>query len=104
MGTPGTDAAIKAADVALMADDLEKAGYALRVGRSARSISRQNIVFLLLVLAILVPGAALGLFTIALVVLVHEAAELVAAANGLRVVRTTSSTSVRVHNLSGKYT
>ncbi|RKY16230.1 MAG: heavy metal translocating P-type ATPase [Planctomycetota bacterium] len=85
MGVAGTDAAIEAADVALMADDLEKAGYALRVGRRARTISRQNIAFSLLVLAVLVPGAALGFFTIALVVIIHEAAELIAVANGLRV-------------------
>jgi len=87
MGAAGTDAAIEAADVALMADDLEKAGYALRVGRKARTVSRQNLAFSLAVLAVLIPGAAAGLFTIALAVTVHEAAELLAVANGLRAAR-----------------
>jgi Cd2+/Zn2+-exporting ATPase len=87
MGTAGADAAIEAADVALMADDLEKAAFALALGRRARAISRQNVAFSLAVLAVLIPGAALGLFTVALAVTAHEASELLAVANGVRVVR-----------------
>ena len=87
MGTAGTDAAIEAADVALMADDLEQVAFALRLGRKARSVSRQNVVFSLAILAVLIPGAALGLLTIAVAVTVHEVAELIAVANGLRVWR-----------------
>jgi len=87
MGTAGTDAAIEAADVALMADDLEQAAFALRLGRKARRVSRQNVVFSLALLAVLIPGAAVGAFTIAIAVTVHEVAELLAVANGLRVWR-----------------
>ena len=87
MGTAGSDAAIEAADVALMADDLEKTGDALRIGRKARLVSRQNLAFSLAILPVLILGAAGGLFTIALVVTVHEAAELLAVANGLRAAR-----------------
>ena len=87
MGTAGSDAAIEAADVALMADDLEKAGYALRIGRKARRVSRQNLAFSLVILPLLILGAAGGLFTVVLVVTVHEAAELLAVANGLRAAR-----------------
>lgn len=87
MGAAGTDAAIEAADVALMADDLEKAGYALRIGRKARTISRQNVAFSLVLLSVLIPGAAAGMFTIAIAVTVHEVAELLAVANGLRAAR-----------------
>ncbi len=87
MGTAGSDAAIEAADVALMADDLEKAGYALRIGRKARRVSRQNLAFSLVILPVLILGAAGGMFTIALVVTVHEGAELLAVANGLRAAR-----------------
>lgn len=87
MGTAGSDAAIEAADVALMADDLEQAAYALRLGGRARSISRQNIVFSLTLLALLIPGAGLGLLTVAVAVTAHEASELLAVANGLRVIR-----------------
>ncbi len=87
MGTAGTDAAIEAADVALMGDDLEQAAFALRLGRKARSVSRQNVAFSLVLLAVLIPGAAIGLFTIAVAVTVHEVGELLAVANGLRVWR-----------------
>ena len=87
MGVAGTDAAIEAADVALMADDLEKVIYAIRLGRAARAISAQNIVFSLLILSILIPSALLGAITIVLAVFAHESSELLAVANGLRVAR-----------------
>ena len=84
MGAAGTDAAIEAADIALMADDLAKLEEALRLGRKARRVSRQNIVFSLIVLAVLIPTGVAGLISIALAVLAHEASELLAVANGLR--------------------
>lgn len=87
MGTAGTDAAIEAADIALMGDDLTKVLYAIQVGHKARCISRQNIVFSLLLLAILIPSALLGLITVAIAVIFHEVSELLAVANGLRVAR-----------------
>ncbi|VAX28978.1 Lead, cadmium, zinc and mercury transporting ATPase; Copper-translocating P-type ATPase, partial [hydrothermal vent metagenome] len=85
MGTAGTDAAIEAADVALMADDLAKVQYAISIGRASRRISRQNIVFSLMVLAVLIPSALIGVMTVAVAVFFHEASELIAVANGLRV-------------------
>ncbi len=87
MGTGGTDAAIEAADAALMADDLTKVLYAIELGKKARRVSHQNIVFSLTLLAILIPSALLGLMTVAIAVLIHEASELLAVANGLRLTR-----------------
>lgn len=87
MGTAGTDAAIEAADVALMGDDPGKAAYAIRLSRRSQGISLQNIVFSILVLAVLIPGAVLGLLGIAAAVFAHEASELLAVANGLRMAR-----------------
>jgi len=87
MGTAGTDAAIEAADVALLADDLSKVSYAIQLGQRAKRISLQNIVFSLLILVVLVPSALIGLMTVTLAVLFHEASELLAVANGLRVAR-----------------
>lgn len=89
MGVAGSDAAIEAADVALMADDLTKVEEALRLGRVARQISKQNIVFSLIVLALLIPSALGGFLSVAAVVFFHEASELLAVANGLRVARKT---------------
>lgn len=84
MGAAGTDAAIEAADIALMADDLGKLVEAIEIGHKARKVSRQNIVFALIVLAILIPAGVGGFITVAMAVLVHEASELLAVANGLR--------------------
>lgn len=84
MGTAGTDAAIEAADVALMGDDLRAVPYAVRLGRRARRISRQNIAFSILLLLVLVPSAVAGIINIAVAVTAHEVAEIIAVANGLR--------------------
>ena len=87
MGAAGADAAIEAADVALMADDLRKVAYAIDLGKGARRISIQNIAFSLLILAVLVPAALVGVLTVAGAVFFHETSELLAVANGLRVAR-----------------
>lgn len=84
MGAAGTDAAIEAADVALMSDDIMRIGDVLRHARSVRRISTQNIVFSLLVLVTLIPLALSGALSVAAAVLVHEVSELFAVANGLR--------------------
>lgn len=84
MGTAGTDAAIEAADVALMGDDLNGVVYAVRLGRKTQQISRQNIVFSIALLGVLVPSAAAGLLTVAIAVTAHEVAEIIAVLNGLR--------------------
>jgi P-type E1-E2 ATPase len=89
MGAAGSDAAIEAADVALMADDLAKVPKVLRLALKVKRISTQNIVFSLLLLAVLIPLAVSGVLSVALAVVVHEVSELIAVANGLRVARTT---------------
>lgn len=77
MGVAGTDAAIEA-------DDLGKVAEALRLGRTARRVSVQNIVFSLAILVVLIPLAVVGVLGIAVAVVVHEVSELLAVANGLR--------------------
>ena len=62
MGGLGSDAAIEAADVVLMDDDLRKLPAAVRLAKKTLRIARQNIAFALLVkLAVM----ALGVFGIA---------------------------------------
>ncbi|MCD6116962.1 heavy metal translocating P-type ATPase [bacterium] len=87
MGAAGTDAAIEAADIALLSDDLSKLLYAIGIGRKTRKISRQNIIFAVSVLALLIPSSLAGMLSVAAVVFIHEASELIAVANGLRVGR-----------------
>ena len=87
MGTAGSDVALETADVALMADDLSKLTEAGRVGRRPRRIVAQNIALGLVIPAILVPGALIGVFTLPIAVLAHELSELAVIANGLRLAR-----------------
>ncbi len=84
MGAAGADAAIEAADIALMSDDLGKLLEAMQLGKKARRVSMQNIVFAIAVLVVLIPAGVSGLISIAVAVLIHEASELLAVANGLR--------------------
>ena len=87
MGTAGSDVALETADVALMADDLSKLTEAVRIGRRTRVVVRQNIVLSLVILAVLVPGALVGAFSLPVAVLAHELSELIVIANGLRLAR-----------------
>lgn len=87
MGAIGTDAAIEAADAVLMSDDLSKVIYAINLGKRAKKISLQNIVFSLLILTILIPSALIGIMTVAIAVFFHEISELLAVANGLRMAK-----------------
>jgi Cd2+/Zn2+-exporting ATPase len=87
MGTAGSDVALETADVALMADDLTKLTEALRIGKRTRKIVRQNLVLSIAILAVLVPGALFGAFTLPVAVLAHELSELVVISNGMRLAR-----------------
>ena len=62
MGAIGSDAAIEAADVVLMDDDIGKLAVGMKVARSTRRIVNQNVTFALgfkiLVLLLSIPGIA----------------------------------------------
>ncbi|MDR1489197.1 MAG: cadmium-translocating P-type ATPase [Desulfovibrio sp.] len=63
MGGLGSDAAIEAADVVLMADEPVQVVEAVRIARKTRSIVWQNIVFALVVKAVILGLGALGIAT-----------------------------------------
>ncbi|GAA1388608.1 heavy metal translocating P-type ATPase [Pseudonocardia alni] len=84
MGAMGTDVAIETADVALMGEDLRHLPHALDHGRRARRIMLQNVGLSLAIIIVLMPLALLGILGLAAVVLVHEVAEVVVIANGVR--------------------
>ena len=87
MGSAGSDAALETADVALMADDLSKLADALHLARRTRTVVRQNLALSFGVLAVLVPGALLGVLNLPLAVLGHELSELAVIVSGLRMAR-----------------
>jgi cation-transporting ATPase G len=90
MGAMGADVAIETADVALMGEDLRHLPQALAHARRARRIMLQNMGLSLVIVASLVPLALSGVMGLAAVVLVHELAEVVVIANGVRAGRTTA--------------
>ena len=89
MGAMGTDVAIETADVALMGDDLRHLPQAFSHARRARRIMLQNVGLSLGLIAVLMPLALFGVLGLAAVVLVHELAEIVVIANGVRAGRPT---------------
>jgi Cd2+/Zn2+-exporting ATPase len=87
MGAAGTDVALETADVALMADDLEKLAYALKLAKRNQSVVRQNLILSAIVIGALVIGAVSGLLTLPMAVLGHEISEFVVIGSGLRMLR-----------------
>lgn len=84
----GTDAATESANAVLISDDLRKVVYAIKLGKRAKKISLQNIVFLLLILTALIPSALVGMMIVVIAVLFHEISKLLAVvANGMRMVK-----------------
>jgi Cd2+/Zn2+-exporting ATPase len=87
MGAAGSDVALETADVALMADDLEKLVYALQLARRNERVVRQNLALSIVVIAVLVVGAVAGALTLPVAVVGHELSEFVVIASGLRMLR-----------------
>lgn len=87
MGAAGTDVALETADVALMADDLEKLAYALKLAKRNQSVVNQNLALSAIVIGTLVIGAIAGLFSLPIAVLGHEISEFVVIGSGLRMLR-----------------
>ncbi|HKR64255.1 MAG TPA: cation-translocating P-type ATPase [Thermoanaerobaculia bacterium] len=87
MGAAGTDVALETADVALMADDLEKLVYAIKLAKRNQSVVRQNLALSIAVILVFVTGAVLGKFTLPMAVLGHEFSEFIVIASGLRMLR-----------------
>ncbi|KDQ00297.1 ATPase P, partial [Rhodococcus qingshengii] len=84
MGAMGSDVAIETADVALLGEDLRHLPQALAHARRSRTIMLQNVGLSLAIITVLMPLALFGVLGLAAVVLVHEVAEIVVIANGVR--------------------
>lgn len=87
MGAAGTDVALETADVALMADDLEKLVCSLALAKRTQSVVKQNLALSTIVNGTLIVGAIAGAFSLPVVVVAHEVSEFLVIASGLRMLR-----------------
>jgi Cd2+/Zn2+-exporting ATPase len=89
MGAAGTDVALETADVALMADDLTKVPFAIRLSRRAMRNIHANVAMSIGLKAAFVVLAVMGLATLWMAVLADTGASLLVTANALRLLRST---------------
>ena len=87
MGAAGSDAALETADIALMADDLTRIPYAVRLSRATVRNIRLNITIALGLKAIFLVLAATGSATLWMAVVADMGASLLVIGNGLRLLR-----------------
>lgn len=84
MGGAGTAVALETADIALMADDLNKLPFAVGLSRASRRIIRQNLVIALGVILLLIAAALSQSIALSGTVLLHEGSTIVVVLNALR--------------------
>ena len=84
MGALGSDAAIEAADVVIMDDDLMKLPLALRIAKKTRRIVRENVIFALGVKFAVLLFAAFGLTNMWAGVLADVGVAVIAILNSMR--------------------
>jgi Cd2+/Zn2+-exporting ATPase len=87
MGAAGSDAAIETADVALMADELLKIPYALRLSRATLRNIKINLAISLVMKAAFVVAAITGAATLWMAIVADTGASVIVIANALRLLR-----------------
>jgi Cd2+/Zn2+-exporting ATPase len=87
MGAVGTDVAIETADIALMADDLEKIPIVVRLSRKALRVIKENLIFALVFNTIMVILSAQGWVTMILGAVMHQASSLLVILSSMRLLR-----------------
>ena len=84
MGTVGSDVALEAADVALLSDDLGALIRARKLSMQANRIIKQNLVFAIGILVLMIVATIFWELPLPLGVIGHEGGTLLVVANGLR--------------------
>jgi Zn2+/Cd2+-exporting ATPase len=87
MGSAGSDAALETADLVLMNDDIERIAGTIRLGRRASRIVKQNIVFAVGVIGLLILSNFVQGIPLPLGVVGHEGSTILVILNGLRLLR-----------------
>lgn len=88
MGSMGSDAAIEAADVVLMDDDVKKIASIVQISRKTLAIVKQNIVFALAVKALVLLLGAFGVANMWEAVFADVGVSVIAILNSMRALRT----------------
>ena len=83
----GTDAAMETADIALMADELPKIAFAIRLGKATMRNIRMNVGLSLALKAVFLALAVAGYATLWMAVLADMGASLLVIANGMRLLK-----------------
>ncbi|MFD3448195.1 heavy metal translocating P-type ATPase [Microbacteriaceae bacterium 4G12] len=84
----GTDVALETADVVLMKDELSRLAQAIRLSKRMNKIVKQNVVFSLSVIALLICSNFLQFLALPLGVIGHEGSTILVILNGLRLLKT----------------
>ncbi|SEA17284.1 Cd2+/Zn2+-exporting ATPase [Thalassobacillus cyri] len=84
----GTDVALETADIVLMKNDLPKIANAIKLSERMNKIVRQNVVFSILVIMVLIISNFLQLLDLPLGVIGHEGSTILVILNGLRLLKT----------------
>lgn len=84
MGAAGSEVALQAAEVALLSDNMARLAAAHRLSRRTAAIIRQNLIFALGAMAVLVTGGLFFDLPLPLAVLGHEGGTVLVVLNGLR--------------------
>lgn len=87
MGAAGTDTAIETADMALMADDLERIPYAVGLSKATRRNITENVAIAVITVVLLLAGVFAGYVHMASGMLVHIGSVLLVILNGMRLLR-----------------
>lgn len=87
MGTAGSDVALETADIVLMTDRLEKIAAAIRLGKRSQFVVKQNIIFALAFILLLITANFVGDITLPLGVIGHEGSTVLVTLSGLRLLR-----------------
>ena len=87
MGSMGSDAAIEAADVVIMDDDLSKLETVLCISRKTMRIVKENIVFALAVKAVVLLLGAFGIANMWLAVFADVGVSVLAILNAMRMMK-----------------
>lgn len=80
----GTDVAMETSDVILVKNDLNRIPYLIRLAKQTEKIIKQNIIFSLIVIFLLIIVNVLQIITLPIGVVAHEGSTILVILNGLR--------------------